>query len=172
MKRLALVALVCLAACTPASPSPSEGSSSSAANSSATVSSAASTATVTSSAKAQPSNAYIGLTVAAAQAKAKAEGTAFRVVMLDGEAQPVTLDYRPGRLNASVENGKVVKIDIEGQEQEASSSVSYDQNSWKTMIPATCSSFYDGCNSCTRVGDGAACTKMACQTYQKPECRD
>jgi len=50
----------------------------------------------------------------------------------------------------------------------------YTQDSWKTMIPDTCLSFTDGCNTCSRSegSDVAACTKMFCQQYSKPECLD
>ncbi len=52
--------------------------------------------------------------------------------------------------------------------------VTYDQNSWETIIPDSCKSFFDGCNNCNRM-DGfeiPACTRMACVKYQKPECLD
>ena len=57
---------------------------------------------------------------------------------------------------------------------DSSLATGYDANSWKTMIPATCQSFHDGCNECARVGSGedAACTKMACETYTAPYCKD
>ena len=46
-------------------------------------------------------------------------------------------------------------------------------DSWKTMIPATCQSFFDGCNNCTRTADGeAACTEMFCERYEMPKCLD
>lgn len=50
----------------------------------------------------------------------------------------------------------------------------YDQNSWKTIIPASCQSFFDGCNNCRRSSDGviAACTRKYCQTYSRPVCLD
>lgn len=52
--------------------------------------------------------------------------------------------------------------------------VIYDQNSWKTMISDSCKSFFDGCNNCNRMEGSsmAACTRMACAEYQKPECLD
>ena len=50
----------------------------------------------------------------------------------------------------------------------------FDMNSWKTMIPASCQSFFDGCNQCRRAADSdnTACTRMACQVYEKPRCLD
>ena len=50
----------------------------------------------------------------------------------------------------------------------------YDMNSWQTMIPASCESFFDGCNQCRRAAgsDNAACTRKACQIYEKPRCLD
>lgn len=50
----------------------------------------------------------------------------------------------------------------------------YDQNSWQTMIPDSCQSFFDGCNNCRRSPGSAvaACTRMACEFYTKPFCRD
>lgn len=49
----------------------------------------------------------------------------------------------------------------------------YTAQSWKEIIPDTCQNFFDGCNTCRRMPDGgAACTRMMCQTYKKPECRD
>ena len=50
----------------------------------------------------------------------------------------------------------------------------YDMNSWQTMIPASCESFFDGCNQCRRAAgsDNAACTRKACQVYEKPRCLD
>lgn len=50
----------------------------------------------------------------------------------------------------------------------------YDQNSWKTMIPDSCLSFFDGCNNCRRSSSSAvaACTRKACIKYEKPVCLD
>ncbi len=120
------------------------------------------------------SNSYLGLTVADAEAKAAADGVPFRVVMRDGESLPVTMDYRPGRINATVESDIVISYEVEGSEESTSSAISYDQNSWRTMIPQFCMSFYDGCNTCHRLidSDDAACTKKACQQYEAPRCLD
>jgi len=53
-------------------------------------------------------------------------------------------------------------------------SAAYDENSWKTLIPAECKAYFDGCNNCRRGAEGqpAACTRKACQTYQQPVCLD
>jgi hypothetical protein len=49
----------------------------------------------------------------------------------------------------------------------------YNDSSWKTIIPLSCSHFYDGCNTCTRNPDGGAmCTLLGCYEYQKPKCLD
>lgn len=115
---------------------------------------------------------YVGMTVEQATQKATVDGVPFRVVMENGTALPATMDYRPGRINATVENSIVVGYDVEGAENEAVTV--YDQNSWRTMIPDSCASFFDGCNNCRRMEGEAevACTRMYCETYRKPECRD
>jgi len=61
------------------------------------------------------SNEYIGFTVEAAQELAKEKGVRFRIVILDGKPQPTTRDYRPGRINAEVLNGKIISFKIEGK---------------------------------------------------------
>ena len=51
----------------------------------------------------------------------------------------------------------------------------YTADSWKTIIDPSCQHFFDGCNTCNKVEgetEMAACTRMYCETYQKPECRD
>lgn len=50
----------------------------------------------------------------------------------------------------------------------------YDQTSSQQLIPASCLSYFDGCNNCRRnpVNGIAACTRMACVTYAKPYCLD
>lgn len=55
---------------------------------------------------------------------------------------------------------------------EESETVSYNQNSWKDMIPDTCTQFFDGCNNCSKAegAEMAACTRKACAMYEKPEC--
>lgn len=58
---------------------------------------------------------YTGLTVEEAVAQAEENDIPFRIVMEDGEALPATLDYRIGRINATVEDGIVVSYDVEGK---------------------------------------------------------
>ena len=36
--------------------------------------------------------------------------------------------------------------------------------------PKICTTYYDGCNTCTNMENGAACTKMACLVQGKPYC--
>jgi membrane-bound inhibitor of C-type lysozyme len=108
-----------------------------------------------------------------AQAKAKMEGVSFRVTVADGEVFPVTMDYRVGRINAEIKEGKVVSYNVEGQDDEPDVETErYNQESWKTMIADSCTSFFDGCNNCNRMEGGsmAACTEKFCAAYQKPEC--
>jgi hypothetical protein len=50
--------------------------------------------------------------------------------------------------------------------------LSYDENSWQNLIADSCQNFFDGCNQCTRMADGAACTRMFCDTYAEPYCTD
>jgi hypothetical protein len=45
---------------------------------------------------------------------ANRQGDMFRIVEEDGEFMAVTMDFRPGRINATVEDGLVVSVDIEG----------------------------------------------------------
>lgn len=59
---------------------------------------------------------YIGLTEQAALDKAAAANKAARVVERDGKSLPVTMDFYAGRLNFSVKDGKVSKVQVEGQE--------------------------------------------------------
>lgn len=57
---------------------------------------------------------YIGLSEQAALDKAKAEAKTARIVERDGQALSMTMDYAPGRLNLSVKDGKVYKVQVEG----------------------------------------------------------
>jgi hypothetical protein len=59
---------------------------------------------------------YVGLSEAAAAALAEENNVPFRVVERDGEALMVTEDWRPGRINAVVENGIVVSYTVEGSD--------------------------------------------------------
>ncbi|MGJ8697465.1 MAG: hypothetical protein ACSHYF_14200 [Verrucomicrobiaceae bacterium] len=53
---------------------------------------------------------YIGLTKEAAMLRAKKEGKRARVVSEDGRQSMVTKDYRPDRLNFTIEAGKVTRV--------------------------------------------------------------
>ncbi len=57
---------------------------------------------------------YIWLSQDEAINLAKENGVDFRIVSIDGQSMPVTMDYRPGRINASVEDGIVVSYNVEG----------------------------------------------------------
>lgn len=61
----------------------------------------------------------IGMTTAKATTYAAEHDLLFRIVEIDGEPQPTTKDYRPGRINAAVENGVVVSYKIEGEDTPA-----------------------------------------------------
>jgi len=60
----------------------------------------------------------------------------------------------------------------QAMEQAQTEMQEYDFDSWKTMIPADCKQYFDGCNSCTRAegSEVAACTRKACIKYEKPVC--
>ncbi len=58
---------------------------------------------------------YVGLSEEDALAKAKSENKPARVVERNGEALPVTMDFVVGRLNLTVNNGKVEKVEVEGE---------------------------------------------------------
>lgn len=50
----------------------------------------------------------------------------------------------------------------------------YTAESWKTLIPESCSAFFDGCNYCNRAEgtDNMACTLKYCEKYEEPKCMD
>lgn len=51
----------------------------------------------------------------------------------------------------------------------------YTSESWKTIIPESCQTFYDWCNTCIRLESDPTqvwCTKMFCETYAMPYCAD
>lgn len=54
----------------------------------------------------------VGLRVKKARAQATAEGYDFRVVSVDGVSKPVTMDYNPQRLNATVVDGVVTEVTV------------------------------------------------------------
>ncbi len=69
----------------------------------------------------EPTAAYVGLPVSEAEMVAETNNVPFRVVERDGELLPTTRDYRPGRINAVVEEGVVVSYTIEGEDMATSS---------------------------------------------------
>lgn len=58
-------------------------------------------------------DAIIGMTRAEAEAYADANNVPFRIGSVDGEARPVTMDYRPGRITASIKGGIVTSYTVE-----------------------------------------------------------
>lgn len=58
-------------------------------------------------------DAIIGLTVKEAEAYAQANNTPFRIGKLDDEYLPLTMDYRPGRITATVTNNVVTAYTTE-----------------------------------------------------------
>lgn len=57
--------------------------------------------------------ALVGLT----EAEVRERYPLVRVVELDGEPGPVTMDLQPGRINLALEDGVVVRADVEGCEE-------------------------------------------------------
>jgi len=57
----------------------------------------------------------VGMSEDQARAEARRMGRPFRVVKRDGKALMVTMDHVPGRLNASVDQGMVTSIHVEGE---------------------------------------------------------
>jgi hypothetical protein len=55
-------------------------------------------------------DALVGLSQADAEAAATAEGWGLRVVRLDGEDLPATMDFNPQRVNVAVVNGVVTEV--------------------------------------------------------------
>lgn len=55
---------------------------------------------------------YIGLSEAEATAKADQNNLTYRVIARDDETIPITMDYRPDRMNFTVQNGQVTKVDF------------------------------------------------------------
>jgi hypothetical protein len=62
--------------------------------------------------------AYIGLAEQQALDMASQANKTARVVERNGESLPVTMDFMPGRLNLYVKEGKVYKVQVEGQENQ------------------------------------------------------
>jgi len=63
-----------------------------------------------------PTSEYIGLSEKAALDMAEAANKAARVVERNGVFLPVDASFQPGRLNFHVDDGKVVSVDVEGEE--------------------------------------------------------
>ena len=59
---------------------------------------------------------YIGLPETDAMAQAAESNTPARVIERDGESLPATMDLRPGRLNFTVEDGRVSDVYVEAVE--------------------------------------------------------
>lgn len=55
----------------------------------------------------------IGMTEEEAEAYAEANGVEFRIGSVDGEPRSLTMDYRPGRITASIEDNVVISYTIE-----------------------------------------------------------
>jgi hypothetical protein len=53
---------------------------------------------------------YIGLEEKAAGDMADKAGVAWRVVEVNGESRPVTMDHRPDRMNFAIKDGKVIRV--------------------------------------------------------------
>jgi membrane-bound inhibitor of C-type lysozyme len=58
-------------------------------------------------------DAIIGMTAAEAEVYAEANDVSFRIGFLDGEPQALTMDYRPGRITAAIEDGVVASYTVE-----------------------------------------------------------
>ena len=56
---------------------------------------------------------YIGMSEQAAISRAESEGRVARVIERDGQSLPMTTDLVKGRLNLTVENGRVSRVDVE-----------------------------------------------------------
>lgn len=62
---------------------------------------------------------YVGLLEDHALTRASTSNTPARVVERDGEGLPATMDFVYGRLNLYVRDGKVYKVEVEGQAKDA-----------------------------------------------------
>jgi hypothetical protein len=58
-------------------------------------------------------DASVGMSQADAEAYAAENNVSFRIGRIDGEYLPVTMDYRPGRITAEIEDGIVVEYSVE-----------------------------------------------------------
>jgi hypothetical protein len=55
-------------------------------------------------------DSYLGLAEKAAGEMADKAGLKWRVIEVDGESRPVTMDHRPDRLNFAIKDGKVIRV--------------------------------------------------------------
>ncbi len=55
-------------------------------------------------------HSFIGLPIELASSKADKQQLRWRIVNVDGQSRPVTKDYRPNRLNFSVNKGIVTQV--------------------------------------------------------------
>ena len=88
---------------------------------------------------------------------------------------PIALMLVAGLLLAACsEQESAVTPPPEAQPASVTEALSYGASSWRELIPESCTSFFDGCNTCRRVPGAAeaACTRKACMEYQKPRCLD
>ena len=56
---------------------------------------------------------YIGMSEQAAISRAESESRVARVIERDGQSLPMTMDLVMGRLNLTIENGQVSRVDVE-----------------------------------------------------------
>ncbi|MCP8899583.1 MliC family protein [Gilvimarinus xylanilyticus] len=79
-----------------------------------------------------------------------------------------------GLLCACSPDSNKTEVDDSAVTQGKTTTESYGPDSWKAIIPDTCASFFDGCNTCTRAPGAAtaACTRKACMQYKEPRCLD
>jgi hypothetical protein len=53
---------------------------------------------------------YLGLDEKEAGAMADKAGVKWRVIEVDGESRPVTMDHRPDRMNFAIKDGKIIRV--------------------------------------------------------------
>jgi ABC-type glycerol-3-phosphate transport system substrate-binding protein len=59
-----------------------------------------------------PNEAVVGMTQAQAEAWAKDHGFTVRVASVDGQPNPLTMDYRQDRINITLQNGTITSATI------------------------------------------------------------
>ncbi|MDA7514508.1 hypothetical protein N8513_00755 [bacterium] len=57
-----------------------------------------------------PSGGYVGMEKKRAIQRAQKSGNRFRIIEEDGKRMRVTKDYRPERLNFTIQSGKVTRV--------------------------------------------------------------